>query len=378
MNTPATYLQLQSLIGADGELTLSLAELPTPTPGPDEVLVRVEAAPLNPSDIGLLFGAADMRHTARAGGTPERPIVTATVPEALRPAMAARAGQPMPVGNEGAGTVIAAGSAPAAQALLGRTVSMIGGGMYAQLRCLSAAQCQPLPAGTTAAEGASWFVNPLTALGMVETMKREGHTALVHTAAASNLGQMLNRICLKDGIGLVNVVRKPAQAELLKAQGAVHVVDSSREDFAARLTDAIAATGATIGFDATGGGKLAGQILNAMETAILRNTPEAPYSRYGSARLKQVYIYGGLDRGPTEFTRGFGMTWALGGWLLFNFLTAVGPERAAQLRQRVADELKTTFASHYTREIPLAQVLTLEAIALYGAQATGEKVLVRP
>ncbi len=379
-SVPATYLQLQSLIREGGaELQLSLAELPTPVPGPDEVLVRVDAAPLNPSDIGLLFGAADIPGTARASGTPERPVITAEVPERLRPMMLMREGQPMPVGNEGAGLVIAAGAAPAARALLGKTVSMIGGGMYAQLRCLPAAQCMALPEGTTAVEGASWFVNPLTALGMIETMKREQHTALVHTAAASNLGQMLNKICLQDGIALVNIVRKPAQAQLLRGLGAQHIVDSSAPDFMAALTDALAATGATIAFDAIGGGKLAGQILNAMEAAVQRNTPPAQreYSRYGSNTRKQVYLYGGLDRGPTEFTRGFGMTWAMGGWLLFNFVTAIGPERAGQLKQRVVNELKTTFASHYTREVSLAQVLTLEAIGVYGAQATGEKVVVK-
>ncbi len=238
---PATYLQLHSKISADAStLEVSLAELPVPTPKADEVRVRVEATPLNPSDIGLLFGAADM-HKARASGTKERPVVTADVPERMRPAMQSRAGNAMPVGNEGAGVVIAAGASPEAQALLGRTVSMIGGGMYAEQRCLPAAQCMPLPDGTTAAEGASWFVNPMTSLGMTETMKREGHSALVHTAAASNLGQMLNKICIADGIGLVNIVRKPEQVELLRGLGATHVVNSTSKDFMAELTDAIAA-----------------------------------------------------------------------------------------------------------------------------------------
>jgi NADPH2:quinone reductase len=372
---PATMLQLRSLIRASGELELSLAEVPVPQPGPDEVLVRVQATPMNPSDLGLLFGTADMS-TAKAAGTAARPVITATVPAKLIKAMAGRVDQSMPVGNEGAGVVVAAGDSPAAQALLGRTVAILGGAMYAQYRAVKAQACLPLPAGTPPAAGASCFVNPLTSLGMVETMRREGHKALVHTAAASNLGQMLNRICLKDGIGLVSIVRKPEQAELLRSQGAVHVVDSSQDDFADRLTDAIAATGATIGFDATGGGRLASQIITSMEAAIARTATE--YNRYGSSVLKQVYIYGGLDRGPTEINRNVGMAWAVGGWLLTPFLQKIGFEAAQKLRQRVIDELHTTFASRYTRTVSLAQALSLEAIGEYGRQATGTKYLIDP
>ena len=372
---PRTTLQLRSLIKRSGELELSLVEEPIPEPKPDEVIVRVEAAPMNPSDLGLLFGAADMK-TAKASGTPERPVVTAAVPEAVMKAMAGRLDQSMPVGNEGAGVVVAAGAAPAAQALLGKTVAAIGGAMYTQYRCLPAAQCMLLPEGTTPAEGASAFVNPLTALGMVETMKREGHKALVHTAAASNLGQMLNRICLADGIELVNIVRRKEQADILRAIGAKHVCDASASSFMEDLTEALAATGATLAFDAIGGGKLAGQILNAMEAAINRTATE--YSRYGSTTHKQVYIYGGLDRGPTELTRGFGMTWGLGGWLLFPFLQKVGPEGAARLKARVAAELKTTFASRYTREVSMREALKPDEIAVYAKQATGEKYLLNP
>ncbi|MBP8229929.1 MAG: NADH oxidase, partial [Xylophilus sp.] len=275
-----------------------------------------------------------------------------------------------------AGTVVQAGSSHAAQALLGKTVGVIGGAMYSQYRAVSVAQCLVLPEGTTAAEGASWFVNPLTSLSMVETMRREGHTALVHTAAASNLGQMLNKICLKDGIGLVNIVRKPEQAALLKKLGAAYVVDSSAPTFMADLTDAISATGATIAFDAIGGGKLAGQILTAMEIAVNRNAKE--YSRYGSAVHKQVYLYGALDRAPTEFNRNFGMAWGMGGWLLFPFLQKIGATETERLKQRVAAEIKTTFASHYTREVSMAEALQLDAIAVYGKAATGEKFLVNP
>jgi NADPH2:quinone reductase len=282
----------------------------------------------------------------------------------------------MPVGNEGAGTVVQAGASPGAQALLGRVVAVIGGAMYSEYRCVKAADCLVLPQGATAVEGASCFVNPLTALGMVETMRLEGHKALVHTAAASNLGQMLNRICLKDGVGLVNVVRSPAQAALLKSQGAVHVCDSSAPDFREALTEALVATGATIAFDAIGGGRLAGQILGCMETAINRSAAE--YSRYGSSTHKQVYLYGSLDRSATVVERNFGMAWSMGGWLLFPFLKRVGPEAAQRLRERVAVELKTTFASKYTREVSLAEALTLEAIAAYGKRATGEKYLILP
>ena len=372
---PATALQLRSLVQADGTLQVSLEPTPVPTPGTDEVLIQMQATPINPSDIGLLFGPADLS-TVQVTGTAERPVVHARIPERAMPGMAARIGQSMPVGNEGAGLVVAAGAAPAAQVLLGRTVAVIGGAMYTQYRAMPAAQCLPLPAGTTAAEGASCFVNPLTALGMVETMRREGHTALVHTAAASNLGQMLNKICLKDGIGLVNIVRKPEQAALLRGIGAQYVCDSSAPSFMADLTDALTATGATIAFDATGGGTLAGQILQCMEAAINRTAKE--YSRYGSNVHKQVYLYGHLDTRPTEVHRTFGMAWGMGGWLLFPFLQKIGPEAVQALKARVAAELKTTFASSYTKEISLADALQLEAIAVYGQRATGTKFLINP
>ena len=373
--TDRTALELRSLITPSGALEVSLAEVTIATPGPDEVVVRLEAAPINPSDLGLLFGAADMT-TAAVSGTPERPVVTATVPEAGMKAMAGRLGESMPVGNEGAGVVVEAGSSPAAQALLGKTVALIGGAMYAQYRVIAADQCLQLPDDATPAEGASCFVNPLTALGMVETMKREGHTALVHTAAASNLGQMLQRICLKDGIALVNIVRKPEQVALLKSQGAVHVCDASAPSFLDDLTEARVATGATIAFDATGGGPLAGQILGSMEAALVRTA--TVYSRYGTSTHKQVYLYGGLDTRPTEFRRNFGMAWGMGGWLLFPFLNKIGPAAAQVLKQRVAAELKTTFASRYAGELSLPEVLTLDAIARYNQRATGEKYLIAP
>ena len=372
---PPNALQLRSLVQPDGTLQLSLESTPVPAPGPDEVLIQVQATPINPSDIGLLFGPADLV-TVQVAGSADRPVVTAHIAERAMPGMAARVGQSLPVGNEGAGLVVAAGASPAAQALLGRTVAAIGGAMYAQFRVMAAAQCLPLPAGTSAAEGASCFVNPLTALGMVETMKREGHSALVHTAAASNLGQMLNKVCQKDGIGLVNIVRKPEQAALLRGLGARHVCDSSAPGFAAELTDALAATGATLAFDATGGGTLAGQILQCMEAAINRSAKA--YSRYGSAVHKQVYLYGHLDTRPTEIQRSFGMAWGVGGWLLFPFLDQIGPAAAQALRERVTAELKTTFASHYARTVSLAGALSAESIAFYGPRNTGAKVLIDP
>jgi len=368
-------LQIRSLIRSSGELELSLHDDPIPEPQAHEVVIRVEASPLNPSDLGLLFGAADMS-TAKASGTADRPVVTATVPERVLPAMKARLDESMPVGNEGAGVVVKAGSSPQAQALLGKTVAAIGGAMYSQYRCLAAAQCMELPAGTTPAEGASCFVNPLTSLSMVETMRMEGHKALVHTAAASNLGQMLNKICQKDGIALVNIVRKQDQEDLLRGLGAKYVCNSSSPTFIEDLTQALAETGATLAFDAIGGGKLAGQILGCMEAAINRTAKE--YSRYGSNTHKQVYIYGGLDRSPTEVVRNFGMTWGMGGWLLFPFLQRLGDAGTQRLKARVVAELKTTFASHYTREVSLVEMLQLDAIGVYGKQATGEKFLLNP
>src|ERR1700692_2788248 len=370
-----TGLQLRSLIKNSGELEISLANVPTPEPGPDEVVVRVEASPINPSDLGLLVGAADMS-TAKTSGTGDAAVVTAKVPDGAMKAMAGRLDESMPGGQEGGGVVIKAGSSDAAQALLGKTVAMIGGAMYAQYRCLRAREVLELPAGTTPAEGASCFVNPLTSLGMVETMRREGHKALVHTAAASNLGQMLNKICLKDGIGLVNIVRSAEQAEILHKIGAKHVVDSTAPTFMEDLTNALVETGATLAFDAIGGGKLAGQILTCMEAAI--NKTAKVYTRYGSSVHKQGYIYGGLDLRPTELSRAFGMTWGVGGWVLFPFLQKIGAAEGAKLRQRVVDELKTTFASHYTQVVSLQEALQLNHIAIYGKRATGEKYLINP
>jgi NADPH:quinone reductase-like Zn-dependent oxidoreductase len=375
MTDKITGLQLRSLLKKSGELELSLARVEMPEPGPDQVLVKVEATPINPSDLGLLLGPADPSNMTVSGSGTDIKVVGKVAPAAL-PFLAARLDQSMPVGNEGAGTVVQAGSSDAAQALKGKTVSMIGGAMYAQYRLLKATDCQPLPAGTTAAEGASWFVNPLTALGMTETMKREGHKALVHTAAASNLGQMLNKICNEDGIGLVNIVRSAEQAKLLKGIGAKHVVDSSTTGFTDDLTQALVETGATIAFDAIGGGRLASQILTSMEIALNKTAKE--YSRYGSTTHKQVYIYGSLNTGAVELTRNYGMAWGVGGWLLTPFLQKIGRPDQIRLRERVVNNLKTTFASHYTKVISLQEALELKNIVAYAKRATGEKFLIDP
>ena len=367
--------ELRSTIKSGGTLEIMLAEVPIPEAKDNQVVVRIDAAPVNPSDLGLLFGAADMS-TAKISGSAESAMVMADIPEAMMKAMAGRLDQSLPVGNEGAGVVVKAGSSELAQALMGKTVAVIGGAMYAQYRAVRVDQCLALPEGVTAADGASWFVNPMTAQGMAETMRMEGHKALVHTAAASNLGQMLNKICLQDGVDLVNIVRKPDQVEILKALGAKYVCNSSSPDFIDELMEALVATGATLAFDAIGGGRLAGQILTCMEVAANRTATE--YSRYGSTVHKQIYIYGGLDRGPTEFNRGFGMVWGIGGWLLTPFLQKAGGEVINRFRQRVAAEIKTTFASHYTQEVSLAGMLTAEAMAVYGRQATGEKFLINP
>ncbi len=370
-----TNIQLTSTINEDNKLTLALETIEMPKPGADEVVIRIEAAPLNPSDLGVLFSAADMT-TATQSGTEESPVIAADVPAQFMPSLKTRVGKATAVGNEGAGTVVAAGSSPAAQALMGKTVAVIGGGTYRQYLCANVQSCLELKEGTTAKEGASSFVNPLTALAMVETMRAEGHKAIIHAAAASNLGQMLNRICIADGIDLINIVRKEEQETLLRDMGAKYVVNSSSESFIADLTAAIIETGATIAFDPIGGGELTSDILNCMEVAAARNMKE--HSLYGSDTFKQVYIYGALNRGPITLNRNFGFAWAVNGFLLFNALGKLGTKTVMTMRKRVADEITTTFASKYTHEVSLAEVLKLESIAGYSKQATGEKYLIKP
>ena len=370
-----TGLQLRSLVKSSGELELSLTRVPTPTPGANEVLIRVEAAPVNPSDLGLLFAGADLSQ-ATQGGSRREPVISAKVPDALLRGMKARFDVSMPIGNEGAGVVIEAGSSAGAQALKGKTVAVLGGAMYSQYRCLPIDNCLPLPAGASAADGASSFVNPLTALCMVETLRSEGHSALVHTAAASNLGQMLNRICINERIPLVNIVRSEQQVELLRSKGATLVCNSTSANFIPELIEALAASGATLGFDAIGGGKLAGQILMCMEAALLKKSTQ--YSRYGSPVHKQVYVYGGLGMGPIELSRNFGMAWGVGGWLVTPYLQKLGAAAVQKLKERVASELKTTFASSYAGEISLLDALDLKSIAIYSKAATGQKYLINP
>jgi NADPH:quinone reductase len=366
-------LELRSMITRDGRLELWLEEVSTPTPAADEVVLRVEATPINPSDLAMLLGPADVS-TLRAGGTPERPTATASVPQSRLAGVAARLDQPMLVGNEGAGVVIDAGVD--ARELIGRVVAARAFGMYAQYRVAKLSDCLVLPQGTSPKAGASAFINPLTALGMIETMRREGHTALVHTAAASNLGQMLHRLCRAEGIPLVNIVRSASQVALLRELGAKYVLDSTTPAFADDLTDVIAATGATLGFDAIGGGTLAATILSCMEKAISRKL--TAYNPYGSSVHKQVYIYGGLDLRPTELPRTFGMAWGVGGWLMPWYLQKIGQRDAQRLRERVAAELTTTFEAHYTAEISLSEALSPPVIAAYNKRATGEKYVITP
>ena len=375
MSMDSTYLQMFSTVTDAGEVRLELLEKPTPQPETNQVLVKIEATPINPSDLGVMFGLSDMAN-AKSSGAGNDTVLTAPVSQQGLRVMKARLGQALAVGNEGAGTVVATGDSELAKSLEGKIVAVMGGGMYGQYRCVDAASCLPLLEGHTAKDGASSFVNPLTALSMIETMKLEEHSALVHTAAASNLGQMLVRICQADGVELVNIVRKEEQATLLRDMGAKYVVNSSSDSFMADLTDAIHATGATLGFDATGGGSLASSILTCMEAAAAR-TPGG-YSIYGSIKHKQVYLYGGLDTSATVLNRGYGMAWGVGGWLLPNFLAKAGMEVAARLRTRVANELKTNFASHYSDEISLSEALQAETVQRYVMKQTGEKFLICP
>lgn len=375
MTLPSSFLQLISTATSGGELRMSMQERPMPEPKDDQVIVQVEASPINPSDQGLMFGMSDMSNVTSSGSGTDT-ILTAPIPEMGLRVMKARLDMPMPIGNEGAGKVVAAGASPEAQALLGKTVATMGGGMYSQYRCVPANTCLPLLEGDTAKDGASCFVNPLTALCMVENMRLDGHTGLIHTAAASNLGQMLHRICEADGVPLVNIVRKEEQAELLRGMGAKYVCNSSADDFMPSLIDAIHETGATMAFDATGGGRLGSDILTAMEQAAAR-TP-SDYSIYGSTKPKQLFIYGGLDTSPTTLTRGFGFMWGINGWLLPNFLAANDPAMGDRLRMRVAKELKTTFASNYTDEISLSEALDADVARQYFAKSTGQKFLICP
>jgi NADPH:quinone reductase len=372
---PTSSLQLRSLVTGDGHIKLFLESVPVPEPGENDVVVRIEATPINPSDQATLIMPADVT-TGETSGSGADICYTAKLRKGIESRVKPRIGKPLAIGNEGAGTVVKAGSSKAAQALLGKTVAVLDGALYCQYRKVNVTQCMPLNEGTTAREAASCFVNPLTALGFVETMRMEGYKAIVHTAAASNLGQMLNRICLDDGIDLINIVRKPEQVEILKSLGAKYICNSSDDSFMADLTAAIEETGAYIAFDATGGGDLGSRILTCMERAALKDV-ELP-GPYGSNTFKQLYIYGGLDMSPTIISRNFGFSWGINAWLLTPFTQKIGMEKTMLLRQRVANELHTTFASHYSDEISLEDALDKDIVAAYSQQATGRKFLINP
>ena len=369
--------EIRSRVTNEGNIEISIANVEKPIPSADEVLIKVEAAPINPSDLGLLLSfAADLSSINKSGSGNET-VTTMKIHPALMGAMKPRLDESMQVGNEGAGVVVDAGEN--VKDMIGRTVGLAGGAMYSQYRCVPAANCLVMNEGTTSSEAASSFVNPLTALSFIETMKLENHTAIVHTAAASNLGQMLVKICKDDGVPLVNIVRKAEHVELLKSLGAEHVCNTSDENFMDDLIFALVTTGATLGFDATGGGnngELPGQILSAMEIAANKTAKE--YSRYGSDTYKQVYIYGGLDQSPTILKRSYGMSWGLGGWLLTPMIGRIGMEKFQQMRERVAKEIKTTFASSYAQEISFEEMLEPDIIKSYAKQATGKKYLVNP
>lgn len=375
MTLPKTYTQMLSTLSEDGHYTLALVEKPMPTPTETQVLVKVEATPINPSDLGVMYGYSKALEATSTGEGKDR-VLTIPVDPRMMPMVKARIGQPLSLGNEGAGTVVAAGSNEFAQSLIDKTVACMGGGMYGQYRCVEAMMCLPLNDGHTAIDGASSFVNPMTALSFLENMRMDDHTALVHTAAASNLGQMLNKLCQADGVEIVNIVRKPEQEKILQDLGAKYIVNSESDSFMADLTDAIHATGATLAFDATGGGRMADTILRAMEAAAAR-TPGA-YSIYGSIKHKQVYLYGALEDGQTVLSRGYGMAWGVGGWLMPNFLARAGMEVSFKLRERVKAELTTSFASHYTHKISLPEALDAETMKKYHAKATGQKYLICP
>ena len=369
--------EIRSMVTSEGNIEISIANVDMPIPGDDEVLIEVHEAPINPSDLGLLLSFAADLSTINVSGSGDETITSMKIHPALMGAMKPRIDQSMPVGNEGSGVVVDAGTN--AKEFIGKTVGLAGGSMYSQYRCVPAANCLVMEEGTSPAEAASSFVNPLTALAFIETMKMENHTAIVHTAAASNLGQMLVKICKDDDIPLVNIVRKQEQVDLLKDIGAEHICNTSDPDFMESLVSALVATGATLGFDATGGGnngKLPGQILAAMEVAANKMAKE--YSRYGSDTYKQVYIYGGLDQSPTILKRSYGMSWGLGGWLLTPMIGRIGMEKFQAMRARVAKEIKTTFASTYANEVSFEEMLQPETIKSYAKQATGQKYLVNP
>jgi len=375
MSNPTSMIQIQSAAQNDEVLDVRIVDTDMPTLRDSDVLVRVEAAPINPSDLGLLFGPADMDN-AQYSSDSGSPSIKAPIPSHLMSGIEGRIGQNLPVGNEGAGIVVSAGESEEAQALIGKVVGFSGGGAYSEYKAVRANQCIAMPDGTSPAQSASCFVNPMTVLGFVGTMRREGHSAIVHTAAASNLGQMLQKVAIEESFDLVNIVRSKEQEDILRNIGATFVCNSSSETFLSELTEALVTTGATLGFDATGGGRLASDILACMERAAV--SQDASFSRYGSTVHKQVYIYGGLDRNVTTLNRSFGMAWGIGGWLLTPYIQIAGAEELQKMRERVSSSITTTFASSYTREVSLTEALSKAAVDEYRKQATGQKFLINP
>ncbi|MDB2543512.1 zinc-binding dehydrogenase [Woeseiaceae bacterium] len=372
-----TSQEIRSIVTSEGYIEISIARVEKPKPLENEVLIKVEASPINPSDLGLLISFAADLDSLSVSGYGNTTVAKMKIHPGLMKAMKSRMGQSMQVGNEGGGVIEDAGAN--AKELIGKTVGAAGGAMYSQYRCVPISSCLVMDEDTTSAEAASSFVNPLTVLAFIETMKMENHTAIVNSAAASNLGQMLIKVCKADSVPLVNIVRSVEQVKILKKLGAEYICNTNDSSFMKDLIAALISSGATLGFDATGGGndgKLPGQILSAMEIAVTKSAKE--YSRYGSDVYKQVYIYGGLDHSPTILNRSFGMQWGLGGWLLMPMITRIGMERFQQMRERVAKEIKTTFASHYTQSISLEEMLQPDILKSYAKQATGEKYLVVP
>ena len=366
-----TGKQLFTTLDAGGALTLAVEEVTFPEPTGNQVLVQMEAAPINPSDLAILTSAADFENAEYSDGK-----VVAQMPEPFLSGQRARHGQKLPAGNEGAGTVIATGDGDMAKALMGQRVACVPGNAFSQYAIADAMMCLPL--GDHSCEtGASSFVNPMTALGFVETAKMEGHDAIVHLAAASNLGQMLNKICQEDGMKLVNIVRRQEHVDLLKGIGAEYVVNSSDDDYMTQLRDAIAATGAFLGFDPIGGGQNTDNVLKAMEQVAVKQMSE--YSRYGSNQDKKMYQYGRLNlTEPTILTPSYGLQWTVAGWLLTPFLQKAGMETVVRMRTRVQQNLTTTFASSYKAKVSLEGMLTKDAILDYRQMKTGEKYLVTP
>ncbi|MCA9609656.1 MAG: NADH oxidase [Myxococcales bacterium] len=375
MTTIANARQLFTTVTEDHRLVLSIEPLEVPAPAPDEVVVEMRATPINPSDLGLLLAPADMESVRRETISGHPALVAEVKPE-MRGFVAARLGKKLSAGNEGAGVVVAAGASDAAQALLGKTVTLVGGMMYRTHRVMKAREALPLPDGATPAEGASLFINPMTVQAFLETMRAEGHSAIVHTAAASNLGQMLAKLCRKEGVPLVAIVRSDAQRAILAELGVEHIVDSSKEGSMRALVAALAATGATLGFDAIGGGEMADRILIAMEQAQL-SRGQAP-GAYGTPVHKQVYVYGRLDTGPTTLTPSYGLYWGVGGWLVTPWLQRVGLERMMEMRRFAIEERNGIFASRYTDTIGLDLMIDPEVARAYQRKATGQKYLVDP